>query len=949
MLCFVQTSMHSSELMRVLTCWLTALLVLSGWLSAAPRTSLAHLGLKGIEPLADLQRLFQNPPDDSRIMMRWWWFGPAVTEPELEREMRLMKEGGIGGFEVQPVYPVVLDDPAAGRTRNLSLLSDEFIAALRFTSKTARELGLRFDLTLGSGWPYGGPSVPIGEAAGRLRVERVNVPQNSQRVALPGIGAGEKFLAVFAARAEGKSIAADTLREITDIRDGAVNLSDGDVGPLQVQFFIASRTGMQVKRPAIGGEGFVVDHLDKPSVENYLRQVGDRLLRAFDASPPHAVFCDSLEVYNSDWTGDFLEEFHKRRGYDLKPHLPALANDLGHKSIAIRHDWGQTLTELLNERFLQPLHNWSRKNNTLLRIQCYGVPAAALSSNSFADLSEGEGHRWKSLSATRWASSANHAIERPVTSSETWTWLHSPSFRATPLDVKAEADLHFLQGVNQLIGHGWPYTAPGVEYPGWRFYAAGVFNEKNPWWIVMPDLSKYLQRLSFLMRQGEIRNDVAIYLPNDDAWSHFTNGNANLIEGLRERLGPNLIPAVLDSGYNFDFFDDEVLKQIGHVGNGSLILGSNKYRVIILPNVEQIPTETMKQLVEFARTGGFLVATRRAPVLSPGFQAKISDHQRIGEVSKAVFEGPAAIGRLVTDEASQIGAVLTAALKPDLVLSPLAPDIGFIHRATTDAEIFFVANTGNEPRSVKATFRVEGLNPEWWDPMTGEVRPAAVEARSANGVSVALDLEPYESRVLVFSRRASSPIAVVTGQTPVPVNLSHGWQVSFGTQGPPVKLDSLRSWTDDQKTRYYSGHAAYEKTFPLPDGFLKKGLRVRLDFGNAQPVAAPANPRANGMRALLDGPVREAAVVMVNGRRAGSVWCPPYSIDITDFLNRGENNLRIVVANTAINYMSGHALPDYRLLNLRYGERFQPQDMDKVQPVPSGLLGPITLTTRSLE
>jgi len=81
----------------------------------------------------------------------------------------------------------------------------------------------------------------------------------------------------------------------------------------------------------------------------------------------------------------------------------------------------------------------------------------------------------------------------------------------------------------------------------------------------------------------------------------------------------------------------------------------------------------------------------------------------------------------------------------------------------------------------------------------------------------------------------------------------------------------------------------------------------------------------------------------VNGRRAGAVWCPPFAIAVTEFLQRGENHLRIVVANTAINYMAGRALPDYRLLNLRYGERFQPQDMDKVQPVTSGLLGPIRL------
>jgi len=81
----------------------------------------------------------------------------------------------------------------------------------------------------------------------------------------------------------------------------------------------------------------------------------------------------------------------------------------------------------------------------------------------------------------------------------------------------------------------------------------------------------------------------------------------------------------------------------------------------------------------------------------------------------------------------------------------------------------------------------------------------------------------------------------------------------------------------------------------------------------------------------------------VNPRRAGSVWCPPYALDVTSFLHPGENKIRILVANLALNYMSGRPLPDYRLLNLRYGERFQAQDMDKVLAVPAGLLGPIRL------
>src|SRR5580765_6731422 len=130
--------------------------------------------------LDDLRRSFAAPPADSRIMMRWWWFGPAVTEPEIERELQAMKAGGIGGVEVQPVYPVALDDPGAG-IRNLPYLSDEFIEALRFAAEKARELGLRFDLTLGSGWPYGGPQVGAAQAAGKLRIERVPAMPQTRR------------------------------------------------------------------------------------------------------------------------------------------------------------------------------------------------------------------------------------------------------------------------------------------------------------------------------------------------------------------------------------------------------------------------------------------------------------------------------------------------------------------------------------------------------------------------------------------------------------------------------------------------------------------------------------------------------------------------------------------------------------------------------------------------
>lgn len=884
------------------------------------------------DPSDRMSTRFLNPPDDCRIMMRWWWFGPSVTKPELEREMKLMKKGGIGGFEVQPVYPVALDDPASG-IKNLPFLSGEFLEALRFTSDLARELGLRMDLTLGSGWPYGGPQIPVSDAAGKLRIVRTRVPEGARRLPLPNIGTGEKFLAAFLFRDRETS-------ELADIKDGVANLPAGLNGVHEALFFISSRSGMMVKRPAVGAEGFVLNHYDGIAVDRYLKNVGDRLLQALHPNPPHAIFCDSLEVYESDWTDDFLEEFKKRRGYDLKPHLPALALDLGPKTAAIRCDWGKTMTELFNERFMIRMHEWARKNNTLFRVQGYGIPPATIASNAYADISEGEGSQWKAVSAARWAASANHLFGRAVTTSETWTWLHSPVFRATPLDIKAEANLHFLQGVNQLIGHGWPYSPESADYPGWRFYAAGVFNEKNPWWIVMPEISRYLQRASYMLRQGRPANDIAFYLPVMDAYAAFTPGRANLIESLRVRVGPDAIAGVIQAGFNLDFFDDDVLKQIGKIENGTLALGDNHYRAVVLPNVERIPLETYRMLHEFVRSGGSVIASRRKPALEPGFPAHSMPDNPVRRIGDELFSSTSGRVRFVEDEKADLAAALRNVLQPDVFFSPEAPEIGFVHRVTGNSDIYFLANTSNVRQTVRASFRNAGRHAEWWDPMSGQIAPAQVLMRK-DVPSVALDLEPYGSRFLVFSGLPAVTPAAKNISISASLDLSDGWRVSFGTTQFKA-MEHLNSWTEDESTRYFSGVAAYEKTASIPENLLQPGLSLRLNFGGGRALPQIFD-KSNGMQAWFESPVREAAEVYINDKRAGAVWCPPYEVDVTGLIKRGENRIRILVANTAVNHMAGRPLPEYRLLNQLYGRRFDPQDMDKIQPVPSGLFGPIRL------
>ncbi len=877
------------------------------------------------DALARLRAGFAHPGDDCRIMMRWWWFGPAVEKPELERELRAMKEGGIGGVEIQPVYPVVLDDPARGLV-NLPYLSDGFLAAVRFANDKAHELGLRVDITLGSGWPYGGPHTPVDLASARLRVERLTVPADAATLAMPKIGEGEKFVAAFVARGT-------AFDRIATIDDAGIHIAGNAPSGSAVLVFIASRTHQAVKRAAVGAEGPVIDHYSAEAVENHLHSVGDRLLKAFGAHPPSSVFSDSLEAYGADWTGDFLTEFQKRHGYDLTPYLPALAVDIGEITSSIRHDWGQTLTELVNERYLTLVRRWAVGHSTIFRSQNYGIPPVNLSSNSLVDLPEGEGSAWKRFAATRWASSASHLYGRPVTSSETWTWLHSPVFRATPLDMKAEADIHFLQGINQLVGHGWPYSPPQAGEPGWHFYAAAVFNQHNPWWIVMPDITAYLQRVSWLLRQGQPVNDVALYLPTADAYANFTLGHDSVDQSMDRLLGPNAIPQILDGGYNYDFIDDDAIAAVGI-----------RYPVLVLPNVERMPLKTLMKIADYARKGGIVIATGRVPSLAPGFLEAKTDTPKIRELAQSLFDASGALGHLVKDDA-KLGEALHGLLKPDVMA---APEIGFVHRKLGSVgDAYFLVNTANHRVRGGLWFRENG-KAEAWNAFTGKVDVVWRGDRTGFG-STDPDFAPYESRIIVIPSGVfadSGPgVPAATGPSPAPLDLSAGWKMTSAASKQPVAMDPLTSWTEVPGMKNFSGTATYEKTFTIDAATLEERRHLYLDFGEGTPVAAPEH-RGSGMRALLESPVREAALVYVNEQRAGSVWHPPYEIEITGLLHAGENSLRIEVANLAINALAAQPLPDFSPLIAKYGDRFQDQDMKNMQPLPAGILGPVRIVAR---
>jgi hypothetical protein len=851
--------------------------------------------LRAETAIANLKTHFENPPDDTRPMMRWWWFGAAVEKPEILRELQQMKADGIGGAELAFVYPQVVDDPAKGLV-NEPFLSSAMLENVAYAAQEARTLGLRLDVTLGSGWPYGGPATTLAEAAGRLRVLELPVAPGTTSLPPFQLEDGETLLSISLVSGDPKNWQAASALQLKPEQEK--NLPPG-TAPRTALVFIAGHTGQQVKRAAVGAEGWVLDPFSHQAVATHLHAVGEPLLKAFGTTPPYAVFSDSLEAYGADWTADLPAEFSKRRGYDLLPHLPELVAGGTPEAESVRHDWGKTLTELVDENYLTQINAWAIAHHTQFRSQTYGEPAVSLFSQRLVALPEGEGPQWRAFSTLRWATSANHLLGNKVTSAETFTWLHSPAFRATPLDMKAEVDLHFLIGVNQIIGHGWPYSPPQVGEPGWSLYAAAVFNDHNPWHPVMPEVARYIQRTSFLLRQGEPANQVALLLPTDDAWAGFSPGKVSVTEEMERLISPALMSAILSAGYNIDYIDADAINKLGI-----------HYPVLVIPPTRRIPAETLANIQHYLAGGGKVICVGGTPPIEGGAQH-------------------------VAEEAS-LGEALHKAAHPDFQLDGITDEIGFIRRKLPDADIYFVANTSSHPVAAQAAFATTHKFGQRWDAETGAAVPLSGPA------AIPLSLAAYESAIFVFSDTPSRGPVPAAAELPF-ADLSTDWKVTFTSTGKTVSKPVLADWTSDPATRFYSGEAVYERNLTLDK--LPAG-KIFLEVEGGAQVTQPTVRTGPGMRAWYDPPVRDAAIVTINGRRVGSLWHPPYRLPVAGFLKPGKNQIVIKVYNTAINAWAALPPHDYQPLIEKYGDRFQMQDLDQVKPAASGLLGTIRLVSR---
>jgi hypothetical protein len=872
----------------------------------------------------------------------WWWLGSAVDKTNVTRELQRYGDAGLGGVHIIPIYG------AKGLESNyLRYLSPEWMEMLGYTVAEARRLGLGVDMTLGTGWCFGGPTVSDAEANTSVVLKTFD------------LGAGERLTEKFDRHTTQALIAFGPDGQSTDLT-GAISAS-GEVsfspsaGSWRVYAISQKPSGQKVKRAAPGGEGWMLNPFYPPAMSHYLVRFTDAFA-GYHGPKPRSQYQDSYE-YRSDWAPTLFAEFERRRGYRLQTELPALFSpNPDDRANRVKSDYRETLSDIMVEE-TEPLWvQWSHKHGFITRYQAHGSPGNLLDLYAVADIPETEMFRTnQNPLISKFASSAAHVKGGNLVSAETGTWL-AEHFTETLGELKSLADVMFLAGVNHIFYHGTCYSPDEAGWPGWLFYASTEMNPRNSIWRDAPALNAYVARCQSILQSGKPDNDVLVYWPIYDYWNAPTNAPPGLqVEMQRFWFRPQPIARTAselwDHGYAFDYVSDRQL-QTAKVKNGKIQMPGGGYRVVVVPECKFIPPETFKQLLSLARAGAKVVFEKQLPADVPGWNAL---EKRRGQLKKlmaqlALQPRESSAGNVAEAKLGKgnvfVGDLRAALSFAEIRREPMADEgLSFIRRSFDGGWNYFIVNRTATNFDGWVVLGQRAKSAEVLDPLTGKTGLARFEI-TREWPTVYLQLAPGESVMLraFADKKVEGPAWNYWPANSQPVEITGAWNMKFITGGPVLPTDctttNLVSWTvlGDTNAQSFAGTAVYSITFDAPGS-----------VSSFQAVSGGSDTLKRGQQTYqLDlGKVCQSARVRLNGRDYGTLIAPPFRV-VVDNVQPKDNRLEVEVTSVSANRIrdldrrgvTWRNFHDINFVNIDY-RKFNAADWPLAD---CGLLGPVTLT-----
>jgi hypothetical protein len=638
---------------------------------------------------------------------------------------------------------------------------------------------------------------------------------------------------------------------------------------------------------------------------------------------------DSWEANTQNWTDDMPEEFAKRRGYDLRPWLPALTGRIVQSAEATdRFLWDfratiaeltvanhyDLLTTLLRERGMGRYSESHEGGRALIADgmevkRASDVPMSAMWTGRDGPLGVPSVY----AADIRESASVAHIYGQNVVAAESLT-AAGGAYTFSPRSLKATADAELSQGLNRFVIHTSVHQPLDDRKPGLGLGPFGQWFTRHETWAEQAGAwIEYLARSCHLLQQGRFAADVLYYYGDDS--------NVTALFGDK---APEVPP-----GYGFDYANADVVLNRISVSNGRLVTKTGMaYRVLVLDaNARSMQLSVLKKLRELVRAGAVLTGPR--PERSVGllddeaqFKAIVSEVWGVGKGVRTV-----GAGRVYVD--TTLPEVLAAEkVAPDFDHTRPLPDTAllFVHRRLPGAEIYWVNNRQPRVESVDAIFRVTGRTPELWHPETGAIERVSYRTERGRTI-VPLRLEAEDAVFIVFREPTTTEARTV----PVPVSstaatIDGPWEIAFQPDRgapPAATLQSLQSWSlsPDPGIKYFSGTATYSKTVEAPAAWFAGCAEVWLDLGD----------------------VKELAEVSLNGKKLPVQWRPPYRVDVTGAMRPGPNRLEVAVTNLWVNRVVGDQQPAVARTFTYTPLPFYRADAPLL---PSGLLGPVTVSIR---
>jgi len=924
----------------------------------------------------NLTEIFKNPPASAHPRVYWWCLNGNIDTITAKQELLEMKKAGIGGFDFFEIGVPKEDTMIPGGP---AFLSEESLKIIQFAVKEAGKLGLEMGLNLSSSWNAGGAWTLPKNAGKSLYFSKATVSGTSeiQKIAVPFPeisfpkksligGTGKPMIpiqpngrpvyyeevAVLAIPTNAMKSNLDTTKIINvsryfDPTKDVLNWK-APAGNWAILRYVCSNSGQEVVLPSPKSAGLTIDHFDSVAVRTHLMYIINRLnpvLGDFRKTALKSFYLASYEARGFVWTSTLAGEFKKVNGYDVYKFLPSFFDQEifnPETTKKVQTDFRKTLSELM----INNLYKNAQKicSQYGLKINCeaggpgfplYNGPAEPLKALGALDIPRGEfwvnhSRYYKDSSArdsidilrvVKEVAAASHIYQKGIVEEESFTSFQH--WQEGPFDIKPMGDRAFCEGMNRVVFHGFSHNVTGSGYPGFVYHAGTHFNNKRVWWPKVKPFVDYLSRTSAVFQQTNFVADV-LYYYGDKVPNSATPKNTHFV------VGP---------GYDYEVVNTEILLTGLSVKNGKLVLSNGAtFSLLALNEEDEIIPAVQSKLDELARQGARIVHSKPLEML-----------QKLG-----------------------VSPDFEYANKESFLLD-------YIHYQKSDVDFYFLRNTSDQWVSRECSFRQSSKVPEIWNPLTGEIVSVPVYAQKDQYLKMPLTLAPYGTCFVVFKKGSSTSTYTSvsgSGQNPPLIEFSPSgilfldkgiyelqsgsgskriehnpkiqvidgdWTVSFskGWGAPDSAVFSgLSSWTTnkDEGIKYYSGVGSYHKMFQFEKiPAVSKIDRIFMDLGN----------------------VAKVAEVWLNGRPLGITWAKPFKYDITKYIKNGKNILKIEIANTWSNRLTGDAITGEKYTNTNIistiipGTNISGSDQTrvpwaKVPLIESGLFGPVTIQTVSL-